>query len=154
MDDHTSLHLAGLGGSHWDRHYCPRQHAMQPTTRLGRAGFPACKLKPLGRFSHTGSCPTHTQTAICTRAMGRGCVTRGDTAELAARPHNNNKGNNNKAFAHCSPTEKGICSPTIQSSDFSVNAVNSFTARVRTGGEWIRMAGGPSTPRSLAEYTR
>ena len=61
MDDHTSLHLAGLGGSHWDRHYCPRQHAMQPTTRLGRAGFPACKLIPLGRISHTGSCPTHTQ---------------------------------------------------------------------------------------------
>jgi hypothetical protein len=34
---------------------------------------------------------SHAHELICTRAMGRGCVTRGDTAELAARPHNNNK---------------------------------------------------------------
>jgi hypothetical protein len=85
-----------------------------------------------GEFRTRGHVP-RTHKLICTRPMGRGCVTRG---ELAARPHNNNEGKTNKAFA--ARQEKGICSPTGK---FSADAVNSFTARVRTG-EWIRMAVG------------
>ena len=59
---------------------------------------------PHANSFHSGESRTRghvprTHKLICTRAMGRGCVTRGDTAELAARPHNNNIGNNNKAFA-------------------------------------------------------
>ena len=69
-----------------------------PPPDWGGPASPHATSIPSGEFRTRGHVP-RTHKLICTRAMGRGCVTRGDTAELAARPHNNNIGNNNKAFA-------------------------------------------------------
>ena len=126
-----------------------------PPPDWGGPASPHASSIPSGEF-HTRGHVSRTHKLICTRAMGRGCVTRGDTAELAARPQQQQQRQQQQGI--CSPTRKGICSPTVK---FSANAVNSFTARVRTG-EWIRMAGGrihrnplkrPRRPATCAGHT-